>query len=447
MKLTLSPAPSAISRRCLVAWLKMEDMMRLVSNLALGAALGLVAFAMPAMAQRRAPAAAPAAPAGPKLGKVFADAYNVAVAAAKANDITGAKAAYATLVATNDDERYFMGDLGIRLGAASNDNAMIVSAADMVLSSAFTKPEDKPRFTFVKGSALADRAQGIQLMLQGYEAGYKEEDAERVLAGAYYRAGDVANGDSWIKRVIDREIAAGKTPVEFYAAAMSENYKAKNVVGALAWSKLLAGASLVPNHWNIIINIALSRTGGGQQADLDLFRLLRKVNALRSASDYERYVQAAGSTRLPGEVTSVIADGKASGVLKGAEPYLIESNTLAASRIAADKASLVNIDKEAAAAADGRAASGGADAMLGYGDYARATALYQIALSKGGSIDANRVNTRLGISRLGTGDVAGAEQAFKSVASGPWKMVADYWLIYLQAKAKNVPTAIPSAAS
>ena len=56
-------------------------------------------------------------------------------------------------------------------------------------------------------------------------------------------------------------------------------------------------------------------------------------------------------------------------------------------------------------------------------------------LKKGG-VDADELNTRLGIALAKSGDVAGARTAFGAVTKpGNRKTIADFWTLYLSSKA------------
>ena len=91
------------------------------------------------------------------------------------------------------------------------------------------------------------------------------------------------------------------------------------------------------------------------------------------------------------------------------------------------------LEKQAAAAPQGRIASNTADAFLSYGQYDKAAKLYRTALQKG-SVDANVVNTRLGIALALGGHKAEAEAAFKQV-SGARTDLAGFWLLWLSQRA------------
>jgi hypothetical protein len=107
--------------------------------------------------------------------------------------------------------------------------------------------------------------------------------------------------------------------------------------------------------------------------------------------------------------------------------------TLANAKIAADKASLAAAAADAAKAANGKIAAATADAYMGYGDNAKAVALYQTALQKGG-VDTAEVNMRMGIAQARAGDKEGAKASFSKVTGGLRGTLAQYWVQWLDRK-------------
>ncbi|MEA3017142.1 MAG: hypothetical protein QOI38_1864, partial [Sphingomonadales bacterium] len=99
-------------------------------------------------------------------------------------------------------------------------------------------------------------------------------------------------------------------------------------------------------------------------------------------------------------------------------------------RIPADRADLPASQRTALAAATGTSALRTGDAFLGYARYPEAIALYQAALQKGG-VDANLVNTRLGIAYALSGQRQLAETTFRAV-TGPRADLAAFWMLWLQ---------------
>ena len=75
-----------------------------------------------------------------------------------------------------------------------------------------------------------------------------------------------------------------------------------------------------------------------------------------------------------------------------------------------------------------------AEAYLSQGNYAKAAELYRTALSKGG-VNADEVNTRLGIALANGGDKAGAQAAFAAVKGQPRADIAALWTTWINASA------------
>src|SRR3546814_2576234 len=90
----------------------------------------------------------------------------------------------------------------------------------------------------------------------------------------------------------------------------------------------------------------------------------------------------------------VIDEGVAAKVLNPGKQTFAELSKLSGAKIAADKASLPKLAVQAKSAANGKLALATADAYLGYKDYAQAAALYQLALTKGGSDETGSASGR-----------------------------------------------------
>ena len=111
-----------------------------------------------------------------------------------------------------------------------------------------------------------------------------------------------------------------------------------------------------------------------------------------------------------------------------------ERLTDANARIPADKASVISDEKRAPGAADGPLAANTGSAFLAYGDNAKAIELFRLAQKKGG-IDADTVNTRLGIALARSGQKDAAREAFKAVTGAARKEIAEFWLLWLDQQA------------
>lgn len=155
--------------------------------------------------------------------------------------------------------------------------------------------------------------------------------------------------------------------------------------------------------------------------------------SLQNAYSYNEYAEAAWRVGLPGEVKSVIEGGRSRGEID--KTALDDLYKLATAAVPKDQASLPASEKAATAAATGKPAAGTGNAFMSYGDYAKAATLYRLALQKGG-VDADEVNTRLGIALAKSGDKAGALEAFGKVNGPLRRKIADLWTAWV-----NAPTA------
>jgi hypothetical protein len=165
--------------------------------------------------------------------------------------------------------------------------------------------------------------------------------------------------------------------------------------------------------------------------NLDVLRLLSVSGGLVIAADYTEYAEMASKTGIYGEVKTAIDAGRSKGVLsatQGADVY-----QTAVPKIAGDKSTLGAAEADAQKAANGKIAAATGDAYLGYGDYAKAAAMFELAKQKGG-VEADEINSRLGIAKVLGGDNAGAKAAFEAVQAGSRKQVAGLWLAYLGTK-------------
>jgi Flp pilus assembly protein TadD len=120
-------------------------------------------------------------------------------------------------------------------------------------------------------------------------------------------------------------------------------------------------------------------------------------------------------------------------MLTPTKPLVAELKKSADAKTAADKASLPGLEKESKT--NPKSALGTGDAYYGYGDFAKAAAMYKLAVG-GAGIDPNTVNLRLGAALARSGDLAGAKTALEQVKGGPREALAQYWLIFVSQGAK-----------
>lgn len=421
--------------------------MRFVSTMALGLMLAASGVALvgasPAMAAKKEKA--------PKqnFSKEFMGPASELQKAITAKDFAGAqpKLTEAEAAAKTPDDVYTLNLLRLQLGLGLNDPAMQRAAIEGMLASGATPASEVGKYHFYAGDfALKanDVDAGITHLEKAVEAGYPGSAPHVLLAEAHFKKAVAgANGNQLtpqgkasvqaglphLKKGIEVEKSEGKAvPAGWYERGFQLAYVA-GLPQASEWAMYSVEADPNAKNWRSLLRgYQDTHHSLTKSENLDLMRLMRTTGALESEYDYSEYAEAAVSSGLPGEAKSVIDEGRSKGQV--AANKLSEVYQLASGRIASDKASLPSGEKDAAKSATGKIASSTADAYLGYGDYAKAAELYKLALQKG-SVDANEINTRLGIALAKSGDLAGARAAFQNVGAGARQDIAKFWLLWL----------------
>lgn len=422
--------------------------MRFVTPVSLALALALTggAISAPAFAAKKEEKQA-----GPKLNisPEVLKSLQVAQKASEAQDFAGAKAALAEAdsKATSPDDKYQIGAIKLNTSILSKDAALQGEALTQMLDSGKTPPEQAGQFNSIAADnamAAKDYDLAIKRAQAALAAGYKPESVNPTLAQAYFGKAGTTNpsaepargfnqqGLAALKAGADAMKAAGQqVPAQWYQIGVSRAVGAR-LPEMTDWAKWAYTAN--PSGENLRTLIRLFQQANPNitnRENLDVLRLMAASGGLVVAGDFTEYAEMASKTGIYGEVKSAIDAGRTKGVLNassGGEIY-----TAAVGKIAGDKASLASAEADSKKAANGKIAAATADAYLGYGDYAKAAAMFELAKQKGG-VDADEISTRMGIAKTLGGDNAAAKAAFQSVQAGARKQIAELWLAYLSTK-------------
>ena len=255
-----------------------------------------------------------------------------------------------------------------------------------------------------------------------------------LIVKAKFETGDVAGGNAELASVIDQMNASGqKAPEDYYKFAIGRANKAKQVPETLSWMRKWIAAYPTPQNWRNALVIYGLQPGSLATLDknqkLDLFRLMRVSKSLADQNDYMEYAQYATDKGLPAEAASVLKEGMANGKIPAGNATAKAMLTAAEAKNR-QEGSLAPTEARAKSAGDGKLAALTAEAYYGQGNYTKAAELYRLALQKGG-VDANEVNTRLGIALAAGGDKAGAKAAFDAVKGAPRADLASFWTAWL----------------
>ena len=349
--------------------------------------------------------------------------------------------------ATSADDRYMSGNLAISLGDLAKDTRLQRRGLEAMLGSGKVAPADAPRLQYYLGQFAFDQkdfATARTALHAAVSGGFQDNDVQGLLAEAYLSDNQVPQGLTVLKQAIAaRNATPNKAPAGWYRRGLGAAYTAKLLDQAADFAMTLVQAYPQASNWAGAITVVREIGKFPAQETLDLMRLMGRTNSYAEERDYVEYIQAADPRRLPGEVLKVIEQGVAGGKLRTNDPFVAEARTIANGRIAADRASLVGLERDARApSATGATVSGAADAFLSYGQAAKAEALYMVAMSKPGA-EADRLLTRLGIAQLDQGNLTGAQASFARVGGGARKYIAQLWGIYAAQKAAPAPAATP----
>ena len=402
-----------------------------VSKLALAAVL-LTGFATAPAVAREKPAAAPAGPVLSANYRKAAAPVQEAIKAANYPDAL-AKLAAADAVAASPDEKFINAQFRYQITTAQKDTAGQGAAIQAMLDSGAAPAALLPQLNLAAGNAAyqkADYARAAQYLNEAQRLGNNSTDVLLLLAETDFKLNQIPAGLAAVDKAVAASKAAGTKPPEaWYARAASVAYKAKLMAESSRWTRDQVREYPSAQNWRSALVIYRDSGNRDGQLNLDLYRLMRVTKALDGERDYFEYAALASERGLPGETKAVIDEGTAAGKLPPASRAIAELKAGASAKIAADRASLATSERQAGTSANGRIAVNTADAYLGYGDYAKAIALYRTGMTKGG-VDADAVNTRLGIALARSGDKEGARVAFTAV-NGARREIAQFWLLWL----------------
>lgn len=349
----------------------------------------------------------------------------------------------------NEADKFFAGQLGFTYGGLAVDKPMQRRGLVAMIDSGNVPTAELGKYNYyAAGFAfdMKDFAAAEASLKAAIAAGNNGADVQGLLAEAQNSAGRPADALATFKTLVNNAVAAGQTPAaDVLERAVLISYQSKSPEAA-DWA--IRRVEFYPTQlgWVAAGQILRERGNFGPNESLDISRALDKAGALNSSTqsvqrEYVEYLQSAvGKVGVlyPGEVIKVANQGIKVTALQATDPFVRDALAEANRRLAADKASLAGLERDARApTATVKTVLIGADTLLSYDMDAKAAELYQIALGKPG-VDAAGTNLRLGIALIKQGKVAEAEAALAKV-DGPRKGIAQLWT--LVAKGKTIPAA------
>lgn len=350
---------------------------------------------------------------------------------------------------SNDGDKFFAGQLGFTYGGLALDKAMQRRGLVAMIESGGVPASEVGKYNYYAAGfafEMKDFAAAETALKAAVAAGYDGNDVKGLLAEAQNYGGRPADALTTIKGMVDGAVAAGQVPsADWLERAVLIAYQSKSP-DVSDWA--IRRIEFYPTQlgWVAAGQIIRERGNFGAMESLDISRVLDKAGALSTSTapvqrEYIEYLQAAvGKVGVlyPGEVLKIASQGIKVTALQSSDPFVRDAMAEANRRLAADKASLAALERDARApAATVKTVLIGADTLLSYDQDAKAAELYQIALGKAGA-DLAGTNLRLGIALVKQGKFAEAEAALAKV-DGPRKDIAKLWTMI--AKGKTIPAA------
>jgi tetratricopeptide (TPR) repeat protein len=403
------------------------------------AAVAALASAVPAAAQTAAPApAAPAAAAQPlcqagisKGARKAIIALQTAVGAKDTANIP-ARIADAQAVAKTNDDRCLIAQMQV-VAAVDAGNLAAVPAAIEAQRASGSVPaariaalyEGLAKMQYDKGS-FADAAASYQ---RAIAAAPGRAEPVIMLGESYFKQNRAAEALPQYQKAIALETAAGRKADEnWYKRAVAVAHGAKSpLTPGLAREWVTAYPT--PTNWREAIGVYAMGLGSDEGMLVDLWRLQRLTRSLKGEADHARYAQALLVRGYPGEAKAMLEEGFAANAVDRTRASVKNYHALATQKAAGDRAALDTQAKAALASSAAKQAMVLGEAYFGYGDYAKAAAMFRAAQGKSG-VDAELANLRLGMALAASGDKAGATAALAKV-TGPRAEIARYWQTYL----------------
>ncbi len=353
-------------------------------------------------------------------------------------------------VLNTNDEKIAGGGLMYNAGISASDPALQLQGMEFMLASGKVPVEQTGRYNFIayqlaNGQSDSTKArQYLQSAIQyNFSTGsFTVDDLKMTMAESYFEAEEFQPGFAYLRQIIAEKKSAGQVvPEQWYRRGVAVSYLNEISPDVYDFATMWVGAYPSSDNWREAINVTRNLNTYERTEMLDLFRLSRRVGALQEEADYDYFVEAADARQLPREVTDIINEGRATGVISADNLYITEALEIANGRLASDRADLPALERDAMASSAGiRTVAAAGSVFLSYGEYGKAATFYQRALGMPG-VDTPLALTRLGIAQVGMGDYAAARQTFGQI-TGNRVTIAKLWTAYAnELEAASAPAA------
>lgn len=318
-------------------------------------------------------------------------------------------------------ESYIVERMRAAAATGAGDEATAIKAYEAALASPKMPDAEKLQtYDAIAKIAYAGKnySKAAEYIRKYQAAGGNSAQTLSLLPQTLYLANDLSGAQAALNSQLSQMEKAGQKPTETQLQMLASIAVKQNdtpaYVGAL--EKLVAYYPK-PSYWLDLIARTASKPGFSNRLTLDLYRVKKETGTMEKPADFMEAAQLALQAGYPGEADQYVKlgyDKKVLGVGSDAARHQ-RLKELVAKKIAEDKATMAEGDKQAAAQASGDALVAAGMNHVGYGDAAAGVQLIQQGINKGSLKYPEDAKLHLGYAQLKSGAKDDAAKTLKSV--------------------------------
>jgi len=269
----------------------------------------------------------------------------------------------------------------------------------------------------------------IQVSNQYLKSVPGDQEVQLMVAQGYFQQKDYKNSVAMAERMIKGQ---GKPSEDVLQLMQRCYYELKDADGTARTLELLLKFYPSADTWGRLLSGMLEQTNHDHEL-IALYRLSEDVGALNQPNQYIDMAQAlvVGGFAIEGQ--RVLEKGIASGVFTAADQTRAQRTLDTAKRRADEqRKALAGADKALAAAKTGDAAYELGKIYFSAGDYAKAAAAMQKAVTLPGLTDVDDTQAELGMALARSGKKAEAVKAFDAIKDARFAEIGKLWKLRLR---------------
>lgn len=325
----------------------------------------------------------------PPLTKQMIGPLNDAQKAIVAKDWATAKTKLdaATAQSKTPNDKVAIEQLRIVMQSETKDHTGLAASLESLLASGLITPEQTKQYRGVLAKAYGDAGDTAKSLaaFRVYVDAYGG-NAEQYLALAAdgIKTKDYPTGIAYAKKSVDAAKAAGTKPTDTAYLLQMRAYKETNDMASYyAVEEALVAEYPKEDYWKELIAYRTQDAPNyGGQVRLDLFRAMQAAGVTLTVNEKRTAIQEALKRGLPAEALALLEPAIASGEL-GSAPEDQENLKRAKAQITSDKPGLEKEASDAVKKGNALNIANIGEAMMSYGDNAKAIELISQGIAKG----------------------------------------------------------------